>query len=206
MNTIYQTDIVPMQVVQQCITDYHSREQYQTTTMNKADPGQSLHLLHELCEQLVGQRLHYESGNFYKHTMPYLPHTDYRVQQNNTVNVVVPLSYTESIPSLVVFDQQWNYNSLTWCMHLPVQFFEINTGVKGCPHEYPVENLTGIGIDPTLHLKYLPMYPRECLHGLSGTVYAFEPGSMIIFDNRRIHCTSSFTGEKLGISLRFALA
>ena len=205
MNTIYQSNVVPADVIKQCIVDYNSRDQYQTDTMNKAHPGESLKLLHALCEQMVGHELNYQSGNFYKHSVPYLPHTDYRTLQNNTINVVIPLHYTQSLPHLIVFDQTWNYNSLTWCMHLPVQFFEINTGVKGSPYEYPVENLTGKGIDPGLHLLYLSMYPRECLYGLSGSAYAFEPGSIMVFDNRHIHCTSDFTGEKLGISLRFNL-
>ena len=203
MKTIYQSNVVPADVIAHCIDDYNHRAQYQTTTMNKAPPGASLELLHGFCEQATGHKLKYQSGNFYKHTVPYLPHTDYRTLQDNTINVVVPLHYTESLPHLVIFDQLWKQDSLTWCMHLPVQYFEINIGVRGSPHEYPVDNLTGQGIDPGLHLNYLSMYPRECLYGLSGNAYAFEPGSIIVFDNQRIHCTSSFTGEKLGISLRF---
>jgi hypothetical protein len=88
-------------------------------------------------------------------------------------------------------------------MQQPVKYFTYNTGVKGSPHEYPVENLTNQPIDQELHERYLSHYPLECLYGLSGTVYPFEPGSIIAFDNRRIHCTSSMTGEKIGLSLRF---
>lgn len=206
MKTIYQSNVVTADVIDQCISDYNSREQYQTDTMNKAQPGDSLKLLHALCEQIIGHRLNYQSGNFYKHSTPYLPHTDYRVQQSNTINVVIPLHYTESLPHLIIFDQIWEQNSLTWCMHYPVLYFEINTGVKGAPYEYPVKNLTGQEIDPVLYTTHLSMYPKKYLHGLSGTAYAFEPGSIMIFDNQHIHCTSKFTGEKLGISLRFSVS
>jgi hypothetical protein len=88
-------------------------------------------------------------------------------------------------------------------MHHPVYYFESNIGVKGSPCEYPVEHLTNSDIEESLYSPYLNHYPRETLKGLSGNAYPFEVGSVIIFDNRRIHCTSNFKGEKLGISLRF---
>jgi hypothetical protein len=87
-------------------------------------------------------------------------------------------------------------------MDQPVHYFEFNTGVKGCPYEYPVKNLTGKYISSELY-KHIDHYSHESLFGLSGSAYAFTPGSLIAFDNQRIHCTSKFLGEKLGISLRF---
>jgi hypothetical protein len=53
--------------------------------------------------------------------------------------------------------------------------------------------------------QYLNHYPKECYYGLSGNAFPFEPGSMIIFDNRHIHCTSKMNGIKLGISLRYSV-
>ena len=62
---------------------------------------------------------------------------------------------------------------------------------------------TGKEIDDTLYNQYLSHYPKSGLSDLSGAAYLFEPGSMLIFNNKRLHCTSTMNGEKLGISLRF---
>lgn len=205
MDTKQFFDAVPKEIIDQCILDYNSRLDYDTATMNKTPPGDSLSKLQEICESYLGRKLLYRSGNFYKHTKPYLPHTDYKTYQDNTVNFVIPLEFKGTLPSLVVFDQLWELDSVTWCMHHAVQKFETNTGVKGCPYEYPVSGLTNKIINEDLYKKYLYHFPKETLFGLSGNAYPFEPRSLIVFDNKKIHCTSSFLGEKLGISLRFSL-
>jgi hypothetical protein len=196
-------NVVDPDIISRCIEDYNSREVYITPTMNKTYPGNSLGPLQQIIENVVGRKLEYCTGNFYKHSIPYLPHTDYKSHKENTLNVVIPLSYTGTKPHLVVFDQVWTLDSVTWCMHHPVYYFESNIGVKGCPYEYPVEHLTDSDIDEILYKEHLSHYPKETLKGLSGKAYPFEVGSVIIFDNRKIHCTSNFKGEKLGISLRF---
>ena len=190
-------------MIKRCIDDYYSNSTFETDIMNKADTKNVLGLLTPMIETILEKKLMYTGGNFYKHDKPYLPHTDYKTYEDNTLNVVIPLSYTNSQPSLIIFDQQWELDSVTWCMHLPVQYFRYNIGVKGCPAEYPVVGLTGKEIDDKLYVNYLNHYPKKLLRGLSGTVFPFEVGSMLVFDNRYIHCTSKLDGEKLGISLRF---
>jgi hypothetical protein len=171
--------------------------------MNKASPGDSLIAIQSILEVTLGRKLDFVTGNFYKHATPYLPHTDFKTYEQNYLNIVIPLSYSGEQASLVVFDQTWSQDSITWCMHYPVQQFTYNTGVKGCPYEYPVNGLTKKEINDELYRSYLSHYPKHCLFGLSGKAYPFEPGSIIVFDNRHIHCTSKMNGEKLGISLRF---
>jgi hypothetical protein len=171
--------------------------------MNKADTKNVLGLLTPMIESILEKKLIHTGGNYYKHNKPYLPHTDYKTHEDNILNVVIPLSYTNSQPSLIIFDQKWELDSVTWCMHLPVQYFRYNIGVKGCPAEYPVIGLTDKEIDNDLYTKYLDHYPKVLLRGLSGKVFPFEVGSMLVFDNRYIHCTSKLDGEKLGITLRF---
>jgi len=200
--TIYAKNVISKDILDYCIKDYYSRDSYSDPIMNKTSPGNSLPMLHAICEQVFGRKLVYITGNFYKHTQPYLPHTDYKTYLGNSINVVIPLTYTDSAPSLVIFDQTWEQDSVTWCMDHPVHYFEFNTGVKGCPYEYPVKNLTGKYISQELY-QYINHYKHESLFGLSGVAYSFEPGNIIVFDNRKIHCTSKFTGEKLGLSLRF---
>ena len=111
--------------------------------------------------------------------------------------------YTGDQASLIVFDQEWEQDSVTWCMQHRVMYFSTNIGIKGFPYEYPITNKTGKSIDEILYNEYLSHYPKHGLSELSGTAYSFEPGSMIIFNNKKIHCTSKMNGEKLGISLRF---
>lgn len=178
---------------------------YDTTLMKKAPPDSSLTVLQPIIEEALDTKLLFCSGNFYKHSVPYLPHTDYKLYQDNHINVVIPLQFIGTSPSLVIFDQIWDLDSVTWCMHHTVQRFETNTGVKGCPYDYPVRGLTKVPVDTKLYETHLTHYPRDTLFGLSGCAYPFEVGSIIVFDNRRIHCTSNFVGEKLGISLRFKL-
>lgn len=196
--------VVSQDLIDGAINDYSSRNSYETTTMNKADPGESLHRFTPIIEDLVKQKLTFKSGNFYKHSSAYLPHTDYKEDQDNTINVVIPLWYTGTQANLIVFDQIWNKNSVTWCLSGPIYNFTTNTGVAGNPCDYPdVLNLTSNPIDDAFYQTHLSHYPKECYYGLSGRAFSFEPGSIIIFDNRHIHCTSKMSGTKLGISLRF---
>ena len=202
--TKYFLDAIPQSVINEVINDYNSRGSYETASMNKAAPGKSLHLVLPYCLSKVGKDLEYKSGNFYKHSIPYLPHTDYRVDQGNEVNIVIPLQYTGEQASLIVFDQSWDNDSVTWCLDGEVIDFAVNTGVKGRPYDYDaVDNLTFKPINLDFYNKYLSHHRRECFLGLSGTAFKFQPTTMIIFDNRLIHCTSKFKGEKLGLSLRF---
>jgi hypothetical protein len=198
-------DVIPSELLNLCLNYYKSQKEYDTVTMNKVDPGVVLPDLVRVCKDILGNGIEYRSGNFYSHTQPYLPHTDYKTHLDNTLNIVIPLEFVGTLPSLVVFDQKWNLDSVTWCMHHKVQYYTTNTGVKGSPFEYPVEGLTGKGIEENLHKTYLSHYPSYTLFGLSGQAFPFIPGSAIVFDNRRIHCTSTFNGHKTGVSLRFKI-
>ena len=196
-------NVVNSEIVDQCIKDYYSRGSYQTDTMNKCSPDSSQELLTSVCQEVLGVQLEYCSGNFYKHSIPYLLHTDYKVKQGTDLNIVIPLEFKGTQPHLVVFDQSWDNDSVTWCMHHDVIHFEVNTGVKGCPSDYSgVNGLTNLPISDTLY-SYIDHYPKNLLFGLSGSAFSFTPGSIITFNNKQIHCTSRFIGEKLGISLRF---
>jgi hypothetical protein len=195
--------VIDQSILDLCIADYGSKESYETDLMNKASPENVLTKLKPILENLLEKSLTYTGGNYYKHSKPYLPHTDYKKNENNTLNIVIPLSYTKSLPSLVIFDQRWMIDSVTWCMDNPIQHFTYNTGIKGCPADYPVTDLTNEDINDTLYQNYLNHYPKNLLRGLTGKAFPFEIGSIIVFDNRFIHCTSNMDGEKLGITLRF---
>ena len=191
------------EILDMLINHYVAAGSYETALMNKSSSNLVEHLVTPIIASIADRELTYVGGNFYEHSVPYLPHTDYQPSDDNMLNVVIPMQYTESLPNLIVFDQTWEQSPVTWSMHHKVQSFTVNIGVKGCPYEYSsIKNLTGKEIDHTL-FQYLTHFPKQCLFGLSGSVYPFIPGSIILFDNKKIHCTSSFTGVKLGISLRY---
>ncbi len=203
MNTEQFFNVLNSEVIDRLLDYYNSASEYETFTMNKLNPKGILPDLLELIEDKLNKKLEYVTGNFYQHSLPYAPHTDYKTYQQNTVNMVIPLRFTEALPYLVIFDQIWPLDSVTWSMNKPVMYFEYNIGVKGCPYEYPILGKTEKDFDVEFHAKYLNQYPIECLKDLSAKAYSFEPGSIIIFDNRRIHCTANFTGVKTGLTLRF---
>lgn len=200
---IQKFNAVSDEILATLINHYVTEGSYETALMNKSSATLVEHLMTPIIAAIADKELTYVGGNFYKHAVPYLPHTDYQPRDDNTLNVVIPLQYTESLPNLIVFDQIWEQSPVTWSMHHKVQSFKVNIGVKGCPYEYSsVKNLTGKEIDNTL-FQYLTHFPKQCLFGLSGSAYPFVPGSVILFDNKKIHCTSSFIGVKLGLSLRY---
>lgn len=202
IETIHKLNVIPTEIIDLCVKEYENKSNYDTILMRKAEPIDCLKHLIPIIQSLFNQELVYSVGNFYQHSTPYLPHTDYKKYLNNHINVVIPLKNSENPAHLIIFDQEWHYDSITWCMHLPVQEFQVNTGVKGSPYEYPIKNLTGKPIDEKLY-KYCNQYPIDNLFGLSGNAYPFTVGSILAFDNRRIHCTSNFSGYKTGITLRF---
>jgi hypothetical protein len=200
---MFYDDVVPQHVIQDCIDHYYKASDYRDPSrMNKLNAGIHVDTITKIVERLIGTKAKFVGGNFYRHDLPYLPHTDWKSHLGNNLNVVVPLE-VDCDASLIVFDQKWGYDSVTWCMHLPVLRFEVNTGVKGCPHEYPIEGRTGKEIDHDFWQRYLSMYQKDMLYDLSGKALTFKPRSLIIFDNRKIHGTSNFKGTKLGLSLRY---
>ena len=200
---IQKFNAVSDEILDTLVNHYVTAGSYDTASMNKLPANLVEHLITPIIAAIADRELTYAGGNFYKHAVPYLPHTDYQPRDDNTLNVVIPLQYTKSLPNLIVFDQTWEQSPVTWSMHHKVHSFLVNIGVKGCPYEYSsVKNLTGKEIDNTL-FQYLTHFPKQCLFGLSGNTYPFVPGSVILFDNKKIHCTSSFTGVKLGLSLRY---
>lgn len=205
METTQLFNIIETELIDKLISYYYSHDTYETPgRMNKIYPGLSLKYIEKTIKDLY-PKLEYVTGNFYKHNSSYLPHTDFKSYQNNKINMVIPLEYTGDLSHLIIFDQKWQSDSVTWCMNKPVKYFSYNTGVKGCPNEYPVTGLTNRNIDDELYSYFDTLYPKECLFGMSGKAYPLIPGSIIIFDNTSIHATGKMNGEKLGISLRFKL-
>ena len=204
IETVQYFEQIDQSVIDKCLNEYQNTPLIETNGMNKNLPSQqTVQKFINILEPLLDKKLTHRGGNYYRHSTPYNLHTDYKTYLDNTLNVVIPLVYVGNQPKLVIFDQIWDLDSVTWCMHKPVLRLGFNTGVKGCPYEYPVQKLTGSPINDDLYKNNLLRFPKETLFGLSGEAYPFEPNSMIVFDNQRIHCTSDLYQEKIGLSLRF---
>lgn len=200
--------VVAREMIDEALADYDSQVKLWPDTMAIAYPTIDLEWYTQLASKVVGRPLECTNWNYYSHTIPYLPHTDWSSHTENDLNMVIPLRVECERgfePSLVIFDQVWPFNAVTWCMHNKVMEFNPNTGVKGWPGEYPVTNKTGRAIDPKFWYDWLSHYPHECFFNMSGRAYPFEVGSAIIFGNRNVHCTSFFKGSKTGMSLRFKI-
>jgi len=200
---IQKFNVISDDVIKKLINYYNSIGTYDTSTMNKADPKEVLPDITEILESIINRKLIYSSGNFYKHSSPYFPHTDFKRHEDNKLNVVIPLTYSLSKPYLIIFDQRWELDSVTWSLSDSVKYFSYNIGVKGSPWEYPITKRTLKEIDQEFYNRFLKFQPKDCFKDLSGNAFPFDPGSAIFFDNRQIHCTSAFVGEKLGLTLRF---
>lgn len=180
------------------LEEYNSFNNYSDNIMNKAGLGPAVKIIDEFMHGF--ERI---GGNYYKHEIPYLPHTDHKEKWGETINVVVPLHTTDPEASLVVFDQKYHKDSVTWCLQHGVINFEVNTGVAGRPYDYKeVEGLTEEPISEELYEK-LKWSPKESWFGLTGEIMPFTPGSLLIFNNKYIHATGVLNGTKIGLSLRY---
>lgn len=202
MNNYYVN--IDQQVVDDCIADYYSNKTFRSKEMAKADPKVHIDYFTNLAIKTLEEKVSFVSGNYYKHSLPYLPHTDYKKHLDNKLNMVIPLEITGEEASLLIFDQMWLEDSVTWDMGFDrIVELKTNTYTKGSPIEYDITNKTGKPFDIDTHSKYVKYYKIEDLYGLTCSAYDFVPGKAMLFDNRRLHCTSHFQGKKLGLSLRF---
>ena len=202
-------NVIEPTIIQDCINEYYGIGSYDTSLMNKSVniSEATLDKILPILRELIGYEWKHVGGNYYRHFSSYLPHTDFKEEMIESVNVVIPLEIKEykgtTPPHLVVFDQWYDQQHVTWCLDNPVKYYKHNTIVKGRPCDYDnVNGLTGSPISNDLY-EYLDWKDKEQWFGLSGDVFLFEPTSLMVFDNRCIHATSSFKGDKLGLSLRF---
>jgi hypothetical protein len=199
--------VIPKGLVGQLVKYYWSIGEYRTSTMNKADPGKALEWVLPYIQKIYGVG-EFLGGNFYRHSLPYLPHTDHQKEWGKSVNVVLPLHVTDTMtPFLIVFDQIWDGDPVTWTLDYPVTPGKIssstNSQFAGRVCDFPgIQRLTNRDMDETFAKEFLPRN-RELYFGLTGRAFPFITGGAIIFPNNQIHCTSKFAGEKIGLSLRF---
>jgi hypothetical protein len=199
MNSIVDID---SNIIEDCIKDYYSNKEFRTSSMRKANPKVHIDYFTDIASKTLKSKVSFVSGNYYRHNLPYMPHTDYKEELNNTINFVIPLTI-EKEAWLIIFDQVWSRDSVTWDMDLNIEELKTNTNVKGYPTDHDIEGLTDKPFDKDFHEKYISYFNIDRLYGMTAEAFNFIPSKAVIFDNRKIHCTSHGIWKKLGLSLRF---
>ena len=199
--TKYFESVISLDVIDELKKIYYNVDEYTTSVMKKAtgDTPAVYELLSTIPEIDV-DRIHF--SNFYNHTTPYLPHTDYRFNVNE--NFVIPLETVNGPnPSLIIFDQWWPMDSNTWVFDTNAKF-EYNKELRGRPCDYDIEEHTHADIDNKLYEDFLSYYPKKYWKGLTGSAYELKPGNLIEFDTKMIHATGTMDCErKLGLTIRY---
>ena len=206
MQTTQLSDIFSDEERNALLDIYRSHESYDTEEMKKAPVcDKTMDIVEERIRQLIGTDYVYVSGNYYSHEKPFYPHTDFQKEWKESINMVIPLeNNTEGKNGkLVIFDQLWEDDSKTWMMIHPVKEYAVNKALPGCPFDYRITNHTNEKISLLFWETHLKHFPSWCWQGLSGSTYNYEENSIIIFDNKRIHCTNNFKGNKTGLTLRY---
>lgn len=149
--------------------------------------------------QVIGhycpQGYEFSRGNFFLHSHPYYPHVD---GYEDELNVLLPLrKLSIYAQTFVVFNQTFP-RPATWSKDPKLGEFKINKLRKMSPaDDYEVKGLTELPC-PLVH--QLPGV-ADFWFGLSGSVYLWTPGAVIMFPSNHIHATGRQLGEKLGLTL-----
>jgi len=145
--------------------------------------------------------------NVYKHYFPYYPHVDID-ERYPSINCLIPL-YIDGghYQSFVIFDQYvTNTEPKTWVGNRKDLDFQKNKAASFVYLDDAVMNKTGKDIDDVFYKTYLENTNRnkDLFYSMSGTAVEYNPGDIILFDSKHIHCTGRMkTKYKIGCSLRF---
>jgi len=199
MTVTYVKDALSQDIVNELVNIYNNANDYDTPTMKKTSGAPAMEVLKNV-DYIDTDRINVI--HYYKHTSPYYPHSDYHYIEKD--NIVLPLEVINGPnPYLIIFDQYYYEDACTWTGVSNIKF-KFNTGVQGRPYDFDIDNKTHEPIPNSLFKKFLDWQPKDFWFGLSGTPYEFIPGSMIQFDSKRLHATSTMKcEEKLGLTIRY---
>ena len=200
MTVKYLDNALSHDIVNELIDIYNNADEYDTDTMKKLSGEDAMNVLKNV-DAIDTDRINVI--HYYKHKLPYYPHSDYHFIEKE--NIVLPLQVINGEnPYLVIFDQYYYEDACTWTGDMEIKF-KINTGVQGRPYDFDIDNKTHKPIPKYLY-RYLDWQPQDFWYGLSGEPYEFKPGSMMQFDSKRLHATSTLRcEEKLGLTIRYKI-
>lgn len=149
------------------------------------------------------------ASNFYKHTTPMSPHVD-QFDRDIRTTIIIPIETESTTHSVVVFDQVYKMpDDKPGCVWFPTADEnepenEVYKRYKSRPCDTPgVQGCTNNPC-PNELIKYI-QEDSNFVHGLTGKVWDFTPGTALAFDTSRIHCTGKTNGvSKTGLVLWFS--
>lgn len=148
------------------------------------------------------------TGFFFHTDYPHIIHNDdsFDLPDNIYKAIVVPLKiYGDYIkpPELCFFDQCY--------FHGPSKFFNMDENLPTCINKqiYSYENVDGLlkenVIDDATYEQHFTHMKKNWLYGLSiKSILPWVPGSCVIFDSVRLHCSTDF--RKLNINSKLAIS
>lgn len=195
---------------------FNSRNEYVVTNGMKKYPvchvpqePEFFELVHNVIRDRIGIKESYEliGDNFYEHSYSYFPHCD-ALQSNSWLNIVIPIKLYNQVndQKFIVFDQQFTKSNATWMGSYEMQGdFLSNKKITAriCDTD-GVINQTNKDIDENLYAaienKYLS---QDYLYSMSGNIFDWCPGNIIVFNSKFIHTTGKMNcSKKLGLSIR----
>lgn len=195
---------------------FNSRSEYVITNRMKKYPvcnvpqdPEFLELIHDIIQRRIGIDKPYEliGDNFYEHSYSYFPHCD-ALQSNSWLNILLPIKLYDQVADqkFIVFDQQYNSGVATWMgsYELAGDFLsnkKIITKISDTPG---VINQTNKDVDENLYASLENKYlSKDYLFGMSGDIFDWVPGNVIVFNSKFIHTTGKMNcSKKLGLSIR----
>jgi hypothetical protein len=171
-------------------------------------------------EKLIGD-------NWYLTDQGYGPHADApKGSIGQYLHVVIPIEKSFQEPhTLIVFDQASKIGTLSFTGKLEqtdvaVADENVSKNIDNQHHRFSdcqktgvarseyVTNSTNTQIDDDFYQRYCDwVYPKNMFWGLSGAVFPWQPGDVIMFNSSQIHATGRMPEKttKLGISMLFKL-
>lgn len=179
-----------------------------------------LDVLHLPAEKMIGD-------NWYLTDQGYGPHADApKGDLGSYLHVVIPIQKSfANDHTLIIFDQASKIGTLSFtgkfeqndvrladhsvAKNIDPDHHRFSDCQKtGIARDVYVTNCTNKEIDKQFYFDYCDtIYPQNMFWGLSGSVYPWQPGDVIMFDSSQIHATGKMPPNttKLGISMLFAL-
>jgi hypothetical protein len=192
---------------------FNSNTHYYTMEMEKVSIPYSdndfIKFIHNIIQDVLGIKEDYQivGDNFYKHQHSYFPHCD-AVEKEAWLNIAIPIKQWNVFgkQKFIVFDQTWSGRNITWLgNYKPVKDFESNKASWNRPCDEEHFNGHTFKELPDSIWNHLDQryFIKDYFFGLSGAIYNWSPGNIILFDSRHIHATGKMQcSEKLGISVR----
>ena len=64
MRTVHEFNVIPNEIIDDCIRDYDSKDKRHLGVMNTADPGIHIGKISKIIQDILGKKIQFKSGNY----------------------------------------------------------------------------------------------------------------------------------------------